>query len=848
MKNAKLKLFRISRANGRITMLEHQTFKNQDLVLKVSPNYDPKKFDQNRYEPFLDALCGDREYQKEAIRITLRYFLGGEYSSLNDLAEQNYYQNAKLQEKYSSLNDFKESLQLPDQLSCSLDHATATGKSYVMYGIARIMLAEGAVDQVLVLCPSTTIESGLSGKFRILSSDKTFKDLLGDCPETLIPRIINASSTIQKGDICVENIHATYFNTKSAIEDSLVGKGVRTLILNDEAHHLMNPSDVKLKKWKEFLIDPKYGFKFIVNVSGTCYIGNEYFTEVIHRYSLRDAIDAKFVKSIDYVVEDTSVSEDEKFQKIYANHVDNKKKKSKIKPLTIFVTKDINACERLAGKLEDFLVKKEKISVQEANDKVLIVTSSPKHKRSIPTLARVDDKENTIEWITSVSMLSEGWDVKNVFQIVPHEERAFNSKLLIAQVLGRGLRIPDTYRGNQPRVIVFNHDKWSSSIKHLVDDILEIEKNISSYVVSKNEDFNFTLYNIEYERNDEKVDFPQEVPYELLKKGYITYSSQAEILEKRTTYETAISGKRVVKKTLIEYEMYPVEEVAKDIRNRLLLFDNESDSKYSEEFTEEKIIKILNASLEKVTDITGQIGEENRSQSFAAFGVIRRKGAQNIRLNIEVKDLYTISTKDIKSSIGLGDLRRDRSVFYDDFSLKLGDKKHVLFLTEITQDESFLVYSFKKISNTFNFKTPLNIVLTAFKPERAFVSELTSEDNAKSIDSWVKSPDMGFYSIEYSWRKGEHPKRGSFNPDFFIKIGSDIIVVEIKDDKDISDENRAKLKYANEHFTRLNRLQKEQIYYFNFLSPRSYPNFFQAIREKAYQKFKSELEAKLERD
>ena len=35
--------------------------------------------------------------------------------------------------------------------------------------------------------------------------------------------------------------------------------------------------------------------------------------------------------------------------------------------------------------------------------------------------------------IVSVLMLREGWDVKNVFQIVPHEERAFNSKLLIAQ-------------------------------------------------------------------------------------------------------------------------------------------------------------------------------------------------------------------------------------------------------------------------------------------------------------------------------------------------------------------------------------------------------------------------------
>jgi len=49
-------------------MLERQTFENKDLVLKVSTNYDPKRFDPNKYEAFLDALCGDREYQKEAIR------------------------------------------------------------------------------------------------------------------------------------------------------------------------------------------------------------------------------------------------------------------------------------------------------------------------------------------------------------------------------------------------------------------------------------------------------------------------------------------------------------------------------------------------------------------------------------------------------------------------------------------------------------------------------------------------------------------------------------------------------------------------------------------------------------
>jgi type III restriction enzyme len=124
------------------------------------------------------------------------------------------------------------------------------------------MIAEGAVEQVLVLCPSNTIEAGLTEKFRRLSADRVLKDLLPADSKIANPRIINASNTIQKGDICIENIHATYINTKSAIEDSLVGKGERTLVLNDEAHHLMSPSDTALKKWKEFLLSPKYGFKY----------------------------------------------------------------------------------------------------------------------------------------------------------------------------------------------------------------------------------------------------------------------------------------------------------------------------------------------------------------------------------------------------------------------------------------------------------------------------------------------------------------------------------------------------------------------------------------------------------
>lgn len=136
--------------------------------------------------------------------------------------------------------------------------------------------------------------------------------------------------------------------------------------------------------------------------------------------------------------------------------------------------------------------------------------------------------------------------------------------------------------------------------------------------------------------------------------------------------------------------------------------------------------------------------------------------------------------------------------------------------------------------------------LASYEPEHKFMKGLISEQKAQVIDPWIKSSDVGFYNIEYSWRKGEHPKRGAFNPDFFIKTGRDVIVVEIKMDGDVSDENKAELRYAKEHFNKINKLQKEQNYYFKFPSPISYDLFFKALREGTCRDFKSEIEARLE--
>jgi len=443
-------------------------------------------------------------------------------------------------------------------------------------------------------------------------------------------------------------------------------------------------------------------------------------------------------------------------------------------------------------------------------------------------------------------MLSEGWDVKNVFQIVPHEERAFNSKLLIAQVLGRGLRIPEVYKGEHPLVTVFNHDKWSMGIKHLVDEVLEIEKRIHSYVVSKKENYNFDLYNMEYKKVEKEEEFPQEKEYEF-KKGYITYSTQAPKVEKATTYVKALGGEQEIKKTTVEFKMYSIAETANEVFNKLRAIDMDLNTAYSKRFKQLKIEQIIKNSLKRIAEKKDRVSQENLQKTLQAFGVVYRRKAKSLRFRIQEEKLRKINTKDIaKNSLGIGNFRRDSSIFYDEYSLNKGEAEDRKLLKVLQEDESLPKSAAIYVQNKYNFKTPLNLVLASYKPEREFIKRLTAEENSKKIDTWIKSLDVGFYSIDYSWRKGEHPKQGAFNPDFFIKIGNDILVVEIKMDKDVNNENKAKLKYARKHFNRINRFQRSQKYHFKFLSPESYDLFFQSVRKRNYQKFKSKLEALLE--
>lgn len=862
-------------------MQELKTFKQSELVLKVNRAYNTNNLDLCAWKPFVDRLCGDRWYQKEAIENAIIFLASGQYNNLSQLGEYNYSQNSCLRDKYPSQEEFIKTLQMKEKLFANIDLATGTGKSYVIYGIAQIALGLGLVKRVLVLCPSLTIESGLTEKFKSLSGDAGLKSTLPENAVFKNPSIVSANDTIKNGDMCVENIHAVYETTGSSIEDSFLGKGCDTLVLNDESHHIFNKNsnnDTSIKKWKEFLLNKEYGFKYMLGFTGTAYIEDDYFPDVLYRYSLRQAIEDHIVKNIDYVKEDESRGDNERFQKIYQNHRDNIERYPLVKPLSILVTSDINHAKNLYSDFVDFLAKQENKKKKDVEKKVLIVTSAREHKTNITKLKFVDDKTDLTEWIISVSMLTEGWDVKNVFQIVPWEDRAFNSKLLIAQVLGRGLRVPDAYVMPQPRVTVFNHKAWSSKIKRLVDEVLEIETRVQSTVILDNSrsEFHFSVKNINYTTEQtevEKISESNSMDFTRLMTEGIALESQSVEIEKGTTYETVFGGNSRERNYAIRNVTRTIDEVVDKLFEEFELREWEGKTlKLGEdEYTQnslpprETIEKIVRVSMEKRGNTGEEIIEANVQRILSAFTPLLRKNKKSVSSKSVANDVYIIDTKELaKQSTSVGMLRQERTVFLtNDWQNEITDEEQKRVIQDIIDDESLPRSSVKEVDYCL-FKTPVTTVLTSSKPERKFVELLCKRENAQLITSWIKSRDRNFYEIEYSCKYGSADSKSrkyyhnKFNPDFFLKVEKDgityYIVIEIKDDGDNCEENKAKNKYAIQHFEELNgRMNdsgiKEQ-YIFHFLSPNGYDAFFDHLRDgsvlEGQAKFKCQLETLLE--
>ena len=838
-------------------------YKESDLVLKVSENVDPRVWDEGFYQSFLDVLFKNRDYEKEATEVALRFLNSGEYKNIEDLARENFANNPIIRERFNNnFESMRNDLDLINKLSATLDLATGTGKSYVMIALALIMLASKKVTRVLVLVPSLTIESELTQKFVDIISNEQIIASLGS--NFIAPSILNGDSTIIENSIAIENRNAIYTaqETRNSIIDSFKNNGENTLVLNDEVHHVYYTES---NQWKNFINDERnnnINFKYIIGVTGTPYkrknktsAPNEYLSDVIYRYSLRNAIEQNFIKDIEYISkEDMPTDKNERWQIILNSHDQIAKRLKttfKEKPITIIVTATQKRADAQAKLFKKFLKQNRKLTDAQIDEIVLSVHSGNSAKVDRLKLKHVDESNNPVEFIFSVSMLTEGWDVKRVFQIVPDEERAFNSKLLIAQVLGRGLRKPNTWQDNwgTPTVTVFNHEKWSGNVQSLVNEILEIRKTLTTKV-NPNSEYNFELLNIKYTSEATTVDTPKLGSYNLWENG-VSLPTDSEISKSRITLDDVRNQNSRDIETEYTHKTFSIDEIAETLYFRFSdLEDTNLIQEYQNLWPVNRIKKMILTSLKNSGNTV--ITKHLKNKFLSSMNVIFREGSKSVSYDTQPSEFFNIKTSQLpKVTNDLLAFKKNKVLFYtDELKNSLDDDLSINSFADLT--DTLNGYKYEKVTNKYNFKTPQFGITVSSSPEVLFLKKLISPEIAVIIDSFIKSTDTKFYYFDYSWKKGSHQKNGQFNPDWFIKQGDTYIIVDTKDDLQISDpdsENIGKNKAANRHFQLINEhyasISSSIRYKFTFLTPKNYNIFFEKLINMNIMNFKSELDVKL---
>ncbi|WP_435548316.1 DEAD/DEAH box helicase [Desulfobacterium sp. N47] len=134
-----------------------------------------------------------------------------------------------------------------------------------------------------------------------------------------------------------------------------------------------------------------------------------------------------------------------------------------VKPFLLVIARDTTHAARLLQ-----LIQSDNFFGGCYKDKVIQVDSSRTGKdeeEMIERLLKVEQTDEPTEIVIHVNMLKEGWDVTNLYTIVPL--RAANARILIEQSIGRGLRLPYGRRTGVmavDRLNIVAHDKFQEII------------------------------------------------------------------------------------------------------------------------------------------------------------------------------------------------------------------------------------------------------------------------------------------------------------------------------------------------------------------------------------------------
>ncbi len=135
-----------------------------------------------------------------------------------------------------------------------------------------------------------------------------------------------------------------------------------------------------------------------------------------------------------------------------------------VKPFLLVIARDTSHASQLLQ-----LIQSDSFFEGRYSEKVIQVDSSrtgAAEDEMVERLLKVEHTDEPTEIVIHVNMLKEGWDVTNLYTIVPL--RAANARTLIEQSIGRGLRLPYGKRTGVTAVDRLNivaHDKFQEIIE-----------------------------------------------------------------------------------------------------------------------------------------------------------------------------------------------------------------------------------------------------------------------------------------------------------------------------------------------------------------------------------------------
>lgn len=389
---------------------------------------------------------------------------------------------------YPTCTDFEREF-----MSLTFALATGVGKTRLMGAFIAYLYTQHNIKNFFVVAPNTTIYDKLKRDLSDSNSPKYVFRGLG-CFAAL-PQIITDDDYREKtlsfyeSDIHIFVYNIDKFNKEGAkMRDphEKIGESFYKYLSNlsdlvlimDESHHY------RAEKGAQALNDlhPLLGLELTATPLVTKGAKQVPFKNVVYEYPLPKAIEDGYTRTpfavtrsdidfynfgdeqLDKLMLLDGISCHEKAKRkleVYAvNHSTPEKPVRTVKPFMLVVCKDTDH----AAWVERF-IKSNEFRGGAYRNKTITVHSKQKGAETefnTRLLLGVEEPDNPIEIVIHVNMLKEGWDVNNLYTIVPLRTAA--SKILREPMVGRGLRLPYGERTGDrdvDAVMLTAHDKFN---------------------------------------------------------------------------------------------------------------------------------------------------------------------------------------------------------------------------------------------------------------------------------------------------------------------------------------------------------------------------------------------------